>query len=409
MNKKSSSTLNLKGDDDDDNDSKNERDIDEPLILSSSQKKNNNNNELLERTTNSDLIIITTKEVENDNTKEIINSKLLNCQQNKSEKLNIKNCKCGEEFCTCTFKSVKPEEFYKKKLKKENCGGKNENDITFPTTTNNLSSFQSENYKSPTDNNYLIPNFKIGSEITNFFECENIKKSQQEIFDMSFSINSQISVPSCSSFLDTEDCSLLDVSDETLDFDEFETYNNNNIEKKECKFFNSNNDKSLLSNDFISLPSYGSVPYDALDLDNSIISIASLTSEMADSQHGQDFDIESIMYNSKNYHQMEDEDNKHFNVQSSMESINPNHTSEFNKELQINETKKKFTPKERRLASQDRYRTYTIRDFKGNYLMAGNKNEESVDKLEENKGKRFYQFLINALCYSPLIKFKLLR
>lgn len=241
----------------------------------------------------------------------------------------------------------------------------------------------------------IVPNFKIGSEITNvkFFHleaskiCHEIQKYQDS--DMGCSLNSQMSVVSGSSFLDVGDHSLFDFTNDIEDF--YESDNNGKEKIAKLPAFSGKKSVMITSNDNVSLPSLGSFkanPIDTIDLESSIISIASIASEIADINFNQNsentFTItnkvcgaydslkEDHSSNLRSVDECFDEDNS-LNCQENLP-----YDSEGSKDFSTTDSRKKMTPRERRKTFQDRYRTYTIRDLKSNIVTKANPGQEAI-------------------------------
>lgn len=254
-----------------------------------------------------------------------------------------------------------------------------------------------------------VPNFKIGSEVTNAKLlqseankiCNEIRRCQE--WDLGGSLNSQISMVSCSSFLDAADYSLFDVTNDLGDLDELESIEQDKMQVKNLK------PCMIASNDFVSLPSLGSLKVDqldALDLESSIISVASIVSEIAENNVNPNSESTCTMtyktcptenqgdgsgYTNEAVTKVEDEIEFDDDDSSVMSQENLPLDPETHKEASISEGRKKITPKEKRKIVRDRYRTYTIRDFKKN-INGEMKAEEILTEKRNPSGSVVFRF-----------------
>ena len=293
----------------------------------------------------------------------------------------------------------------------------NESSIASPSCSDRVEglkvvSDESENSKKKDE--ILLPNFKIGSEITDpkFLQaeaskiCREIRKYQE--YDMGASITSEIS------FLDSGEFSIFETP--ITDVVDFETSDNQSLNRNLSKFKNFHGRKGgsfAISSEPISLPSLGSIkpePIEAIDLESSIISVASITSEIAETSSkdkdlsyasnkiDNDDTVENMIDTATATLDKGDEtlnadtlgsDTEIFDDENSIHSQeNLPLDSESSKESTPKKLSRKLTPKEKRQAVQDRYRTYTIRDLKAGYAEANGEGKQETRKKLTPKQRR---------------------
>lgn len=262
----------------------------------------------------------------------------------------------------------------------------NENSMTCNSSIGKIEGLKVVESESSKDE-ILLPNFKIGSEVRDpkFLQaeaskiCREIRKYQE--FDMSCSMTSEVSQVSCGSFLDSGEFSFIDLSKETGDLDASESLS---LNKNSRKISNLHFRTAVLEEP-ISLPSVGSVKSDLqdVDLESSILSVASLTSEVAENMSK---DKDNISYyngektpenaldspmtvfdrgdDTLNAETLGSDTEVFDDENSTMSQENLPLDPEDSKESTPKRSNKKLTPKEKRQMLQDRFRTYTIHDFK---------------------------------------------
>lgn len=329
------------------------------------------------------------------------NDKSINNENNsdllaKNEEMDIDDVHYTENVSELSDKINKCEEIDIALNKKSNCNISNVTSLKEPPELTNSKFLQSEANKI----------------------CNEIRKYQE--MDMGCSLNSEVSLISCTSFLDPNDYSLFDFNNDQIDLDEIETSGKD----KNLKTFHLSMKKPSMSSshDYISLPSLGSLKneaIDAMDLESSIISIASLASEMAETSL-KDKDLDNTSTLTYDYHGIEVGENlleklntncignnyDYFDDDNSLRSQEnlPLDSASF-AECSLNETTKKLTPRERRKTVQERYRTYTIKNVKAEIDAEANIEKENI-KLNpiENRLENKTRFLTQKL--GKMINFK---